>query len=124
MTPISTFLDGVVPSQLRGLAWLSMSDYAQIGAGTVVSDSGGGGTTTWAYGGSVACRVDPLSAGGGRITGGQIDERSTHAITVPPGVSVATDSRISVLGRGTFEVTASHTRTGAATQVFEVIQIS
>jgi hypothetical protein len=122
--PLSTFLNGTVPGQLRGLAWLSMSDYAQIGAGTVTSDTGGGGTTTWAYGSTVACRVDPLSAAGGRVTGGQIDERSTHVITVPPGVSVATDSRISVLDRGTFEVTATHTRTAAETQVFEVIQIS
>jgi hypothetical protein len=101
-----------------------VSEYARVGSGAIVDDGGGGGTTTWAYGGTVACRVDPLSAGGGRITGGQIDERSTHAITVPPGVAVSTDSRISVIGRGTFEVTASHTRTGAETQVFEVIQIS
>ena len=45
-------------------------------------------------------------------------------ITVPSGVIVSADSRISVIGRGTFEVTATHTRTAAETQVFEVIQIS
>jgi hypothetical protein len=121
--PLSTFLNGTVPSQLRGLAWLSLSDVGQIGAGTVTSDTGGGGTTTWAYSGTIACRVDPLSARGG-VTGGQIDERSTHRVTVPPGVSVSPANRFAVTGRGTFEVTATHTRTDAETQVFEVIQIS
>jgi hypothetical protein len=84
--PLSTFLDGTTPSQLRGLQWLSLSDYGRVGSGTVISDGGGGGTTTWAEGGTVACRVDPLGGGVGRSTGGQIDERSTHQVTVPPGV--------------------------------------
>ena len=43
--PNSTFLYETIPARLRGIAWLTMSDYAQIGAGTVVDDLGGGGTT-------------------------------------------------------------------------------
>jgi hypothetical protein len=27
--PLSTFLDGTTPSQLRGLQWLSLSDYGK-----------------------------------------------------------------------------------------------
>jgi hypothetical protein len=121
--PLSTFLDGTAPSQLRGLNWLSLSDLGTVGSGTVVSDGGGGGTTTWANGGTIACRVDPLGGAGGRVTGGQIDERSTHQVTVPPGVVVSPSNRFTVVGGGTFEVTATHTRTDAETQVFEVIQI-
>lgn len=122
--PLSTFLNGTTPSQLRGLNWLSMSDLGTVGSGTVISDGGGGGTTTWAEGGTVACRIDPLSGGGGRVTGGQIDERSTHQVTVPPGVVVSASDRFTIVNGGTFEVTATHQRTAAETQVFEVIQIS
>jgi hypothetical protein len=121
--PLSTFLDGTTPSQLRGINWLSLSDYGRVGSGTVISDGGGGGTTTWAEGGTIACRVDPLS-GNSRVTGGQIDERSTHQVTVPPGVVVSPSNRFTLIGGGTFEVTATHTRTAAELQVFEVIQIS
>jgi hypothetical protein len=71
--PLSTFLDGTTPSQLRGLQWLSLSDLGRVGSGTVISDGGGGGTTTWADGGTIACRVDPLGGGVGRP-----DRRTFH----------------------------------------------
>jgi hypothetical protein len=122
--PISTFLNGSVPSRLRGLQWLSLSETGQIGAGTLIDDTGGGGLTMWAYSGTVPCRIDPLAAGTGRLTGGKIDERSTHVVTTPTGTTVTTDNRFVIAGRGTFEVTATRDRTAGETVVFEVLKIS
>jgi hypothetical protein len=120
--PIATFLNGSVPNQLRGAAWLALSDVGQVGSGTIIDDGGGGGTMVWAYAGTIPCRIDPLSAGSG-ITGGQIDERSDHMVTVPPGTTVTSDDRFAITGRGTFEVTATRERTAQQTQVFEVLKI-
>lgn len=123
--PLGTFLNGGAAIRLRGLQWLALSDAGRIGAGTVVSDSGGGGTTTWAYGGTIACRIDPLGMGRqGDVVGGRIDERSTHIVTMPAGTPVSSNSRVSITNRGTFEVTAVRTRTDEWTSRLEVIQIS
>jgi hypothetical protein len=121
--PLSTFLNGVAPNQLRGAAWLALSDVGQIGAPGLIADDGGGGVAiTWVYSGTIPCRIDPLSSGSG-ITGGQIDERSDHMVTVPPGVGVTAANRFLIDGRGTFEVTATRERTAQQTQVFEVLKI-
>jgi hypothetical protein len=123
--PLSTFLNGTVPSQLRGLQWLALSDTGIIQRGTAASDSGGGASFAWAAVGTVACRVDPINAfGNSRVTGGQIDERSTHVVTVPPGSSVTTRDRFAVSGRGTFEITAVRQLTAEMAHNFEVIEIS
>ena len=122
--PRSTFLNGRSPTQLRGLAWLSMSETGAVMARTTTSDAGGGATYTWAAGASVPCRIDPIGdRGDSRVVGGRIDERSTHVITVPANTSVPTSSRFSITGRGTFEVTATRDRTAELTHVFEVVQI-
>lgn len=121
----ATFLRGRAPTQLRGLAWLSLSDTAIVQAGTVVSDGGGGGTTSWAAAGTFACRVAPLTNRPmNREVGGQIDERSTHVLTTPPSSSIDVKNRVVVVNRGTFEVTGVRSRTDAYTNVCEVIQIS
>jgi hypothetical protein len=120
--PLGTFLNGSEITQLRGLRWLALSDLGQVGVSTIVSDSGGGGTASWTYGGTVPCRIDPLSAGSG-ITGGQIDERSDHMVTVPPDVSVSSNDRFLIANRGTFEVTATRERTAQESRVFEVLKI-
>lgn len=123
--PLSTFLNGGAPSQLRGLAWLALSDRGSVLVGTATSDSGGGATQAWVAAGTFDCRVDPINAfGNSRITGGVIDERSTHIVTAPPGTSVSTSNRFAITGRGTFEVTAVRDRTAEQTHTFEVIQIS
>jgi hypothetical protein len=83
---LTTFLNGRAPQ--RGLAWLALSDTGYILSLTTTSDSGGGASTVWAPSGTVSCRVDPLSGGGSRITGGAIDERSTHMVTAPSDTSV------------------------------------
>jgi hypothetical protein len=119
---ISTFLNGQTPTQLRGLMWLALSDLGQVGSGTITDDSGGGGTATWSYGGTVACRIDPILPSS-RITGGAIDERSTHVVHVPTGTTVLPQNRFLIAGRGTFEVTATTEQTAELSSSFEVIQL-
>lgn len=121
--PLASFLNGGTVSQLRGLAWLALSDRGNPLTLTSTDDSGGGASQSWTAGGTVDCRVDPLTAQS-RVTGGQIDERSTHLVTVPPGTSVNASDRFAIAGRGTFEVTATRQRTAEQTTTFEVIQIS
>lgn len=121
----STFLDGRDPVRLRGLLWLALSDVGQRGTATVTGDSGGGASSSWAYSGTIPCRVDPLADRSDRsLLAGRIDERSTHLITVPSGVVVSSNDRFVVAGRGTFEVTATRQQTGEAAVSFEVLRIS
>lgn len=123
--PLSTFLNGQNPDQLRGLMWLALSDTGYLVSGTITDDSGGGGTMTWTAGTvGIPCRVDPVTGrGADRMTGGAIDERSTHVVTVAPGTTITAASRFAVDGRGTFEVTATHSQTGELASVFEVIAL-
>jgi hypothetical protein len=123
--PISTFLNGGTATQLRGLQWLAFDDLGQILSSTFTSDSGGGGTAGWAtVGTTVACRIDPLGNRLSHPTGGRIDERSTHLVTLTAGAAVLAENRFVITGRGTFEVTATRTRTAGLTQVFEVVEAS
>lgn len=123
--PLSTFLNGGAATQLRGLRWLALSDAGSIGAGSVVSDGGGGGSVTWTFGTAVPCRIDPI---GGRsqdsLVAGRIDERSTHRVTVPSGTDLTGANTFAISGRGTFEVTAVPSRTAEWTRVFEVVEAS
>lgn len=122
--PISTFLNGRPSQRLRGLAFFSLSELGYSQALTTVSDGGGGGTASWTSGGTIACRIDPLGGADARVIGGRIDERSTHVVTIPAGGTIPTDARFAIIGRGTFEVTATHQRTAEWVARFEVIQIS
>lgn len=119
---MSFFQAGAV-TQLRGLAWMALSDVGQVGAGTTVDDSGGGVTTGWAYGGSVPCRIDPLTDNESLVAG-RVSDRSTHIVTVPPGTPVTTSSRFVIAGRGTYEVTGVQDRTGELMRFFEVVQVT
>lgn len=121
--PLSTFLRDHPPTALRGLQWLALNDTAVIQRRTATSDSGGGASYVWAAYGTVECRVDPINMGSGRLTGGRIDERSTHVITCPTDAVVTTNDRAFVSGRGTFEVTQLRDRSDALTTVFEAIQL-
>lgn len=123
--PLSTFLNARNPTQLRGLAWLALSEAGFVVAGTAASDSGGGVTQTWTAGSvSVPCRIDPVTDQSRRLVGGRIDERSTHVVTVPAGTSLSAADRFAITGRGTFEITATHEQTGEMARMFEVIQLS
>lgn len=117
------FLNGGTIAQLRGLAWLSLTDIGMIGAGTVTNDGGGGGTTTWNYGSGMPCRVDPL-LGDESVIASRLSDDSTHVITVPPGTTVAAANRFAITGRGTFEITAVRTRTLEPFTFFEAVQVS
>lgn len=120
--PFSTFLDGRSATQLRGLEWLSLSDTGHVVRATATDDSGGGISQVWQTAGSaLPCRLDPVSTGPGRVTGGRIDERSTHMVTVPAGTAVGAGERFAIDGRGTFEVTAVRDRTGEWSHQFEVV---
>jgi hypothetical protein len=120
--PISTFLNGGTITQLRGAAWLALSDLGQVGAGTVSDDGGGGGTAAWAYGGTVPCRLDPITSNES-LMAGRVSDRSTHLITVPPNLTVLTSNRFAITGRGTFEVTAVRERTGEQLRFIEAVEI-
>lgn len=120
--PISTFLSGGPLNQLRGAAWLGLADSGQVGAGTVTDDGGGGVTTGWTYGGTVPCRIDPLTSNE-TLAAGRISDRSTHLVTVPPGTPVTTSSRFVIANRGTYEVTGVQDQTGEMLRFFEVVQV-
>lgn len=110
---------------LRGLEFWALSEQGWNLRGTFVSDQGGGGTATYVSGGTVSCRIDPLArAGDERVVGGRLDDRSTHKVTVPAGTDVTTPDRFQIAGRGVYEVTAVHDRTGELTKVFEVVSAS
>jgi hypothetical protein len=65
-----------------------------------------------------------VTFGAGRVTGGRIDERSTHVVTVPTGSTVNAEDRFRITGRGTFEVTATRERTDDWSVVFEVLEVT
>lgn len=126
--PFGTFLNGRAATQLRGLAWLTLSEYAQIGTRTYVSDGGGGATETWTYGGTIPCRIDAVAGLGVSedIIANRLSDRSTHLITLPGGTiggTATSSSRIRVVGRGTFEVTAIEERTAEWMRFAETAQV-
>jgi len=111
------------PIQLRGLAWLALSDTGHFLTRTIADDTGGGGIASWSYGDVTPCRIDPLSARED-VTASRISERSTHLVTVPPGTPVETDDRFLIDNRGTYEITGVQDRTGERMRFFEVVQVT
>lgn len=120
--PITTALNDGTFVGLRGLAWFALSEHGRVGAGTLVDDQGGGVTSTWAYGGTIPCRIDPL-AGRELLAAGKISDRSTHLVQTPPGTDVTLNNRFWVDGRGIYEVTGVQERTGEPLRTFEVVKI-
>lgn len=121
--PITTFLNGRTDYiQLRGMAFMALSEVGYVVAGSVTSDAGGGGTTTWVAGTvGIPCRVDALG-GGESVTAGQISENSTHQITLPAATPIDEVNRFAITGRGTFDITAVPERTGEFLRVLEAVQ--
>lgn len=107
----------------RGVALLAFGDVGQVGAGSIVSDGGGGGTLTWAYGGDVPCRLDPLT-GGESSASARLVDRSTHLLSVPAGTSLTAASRFRVTGGGTYEVLAVRDATDEPARFAEVVAVA
>lgn len=107
----------------RGVALLAFGDVGQVGAGSVVSDGGGGGTLTWSYGADVPCRVDPFT-GGESIAAARLMDRSTHLLTVPAGTGITAASRFRITGGGTYEVLAVRDATDEPARFAEVVAVA
>jgi hypothetical protein len=126
--PFGTFMDGRNPVQLRGLEWLSLSDEGHHVTQVSTDDQGGGVTQVWtSQAGTIPCRIDPVGSRTSRVTGGAIDERSTHVVTVPAGTAlggtVSAGNRFAIDGRGTFEITVTRDRTAEWSREFEVVAL-
>lgn len=89
-----------------------------IATRTVVSDGGGGQTIAYNYGGTpVACRIGPVGGGeasttqGGSTRGDQIDDRTTHVLTLAHDTVIEETDRVRASGTD-YEVTAVRKRPG------------
>ena len=121
--PFATGADGIVPTQLRGLAYLALSESGTVLNLSGTSDGGGGGTLSWTAGSAMPCRVDTIRGGEGLVAE-RIDDRTTHLIRVPPETSVGHEDRFAVANVGTFEITAVQTRTREWTRTLEAVQVN
>lgn len=121
---LGTYLNGGTIAQLRGLAFLSLSDSGiWIQASGTTGDSGGGrGSITWGTAGTLPCRLDPL-VGSENVVADRLNDRSTHQITLPPATAITTDDRI-VIDSNTYEVTALRDRTAESLRVIEAVKLS
>jgi HK97 gp10 family phage protein/SPP1 family predicted phage head-tail adaptor len=91
-------------TSMRGVLNDSLPDSAVIQSRTYTSDSGGGGTATWTAGGTVACRIAPVS-GDERAIGGRLSPDAKWIVTLPANTSVSEDQRLVISGT-TYEVEA------------------
>lgn len=121
MTPISTTAHDVVPTRLRGLAFLALSQTGRVLTRTLTDDAGGGQTEGYTSGSDLPCRIDPVGGGESEIAN-RIDERTTHKITVPPATVVSAADRFQIDGVGSFEITAVRTRTDESVRVLEAVE--
>jgi head-tail adaptor len=93
---------------MRTVLNTSLSGTAVIQSQSFTDDGGGGGTLAWTAGGTVSCRVAPLT-GTEREMGERIASDADWLITLPGTASVTTNSRIVVTGsghNGTYEALA------------------
>lgn len=107
-------------TQLRGIAWMALEDTGYVVRGTVTDDAGGGGTHTFSTVGTYSCRIDPLGSRSGEIAN-QINERTTHIITVPPETSVTESDRFRIDGID-YEITAVRSRTQEPIRELEAVK--
>jgi SPP1 family predicted phage head-tail adaptor len=120
MAPISTFLNGRAPTQLRGAAFLALSDSAHLVRGTVTDDQGGGATTSWATSGTIPCRIVAIT-GYEFEAADRLSDRSTHRVTLPADADVNVTDRLAIDGKGNWQVVAVRDLTAEPTHVIEVV---
>lgn len=110
-------------TQLRGAAWLALDDTGYVirnTAGTAGDDAGGGYTEARGTAGTYACRIDPLGSRGGEIAN-QVNERTTHIITVPPLADVTENDDFKI-GSQEYEITAVRSRTLEPIRELEAVE--
>ena len=120
--PLATSLDGVAPTQLRGLAFLSLSATGHRVTLAGSSDAGGGVTRTASSGSTIPCRVDALNVLVSEVAH-QIEDRSTHLIQLPAETAIENDDRFVVDSVGTFEITAVRTQTRGWIRKLEAVKL-
>ncbi len=117
---LSTFTNDKVPTQLRGAAWLSLTDEGNWLTLSGSTDSGGGATITWGTAGTaLPCRLDPLT-GSESVVADRLDDRSTHQVTTLPQTGVSHKDRWEI-DSTTYEVTAVRDQSDEFLRVFEVV---
>lgn len=113
-----TFLKDTPPT--RGLATFALTETANVLSGTVIDDGGGGGTAVVTAGGTIACRIDTLTASE-RQAVGRISDASTHLVTLPANTTITAAADLAIAGRGTFEVTGVHEHSNELARFVEVV---
>lgn len=90
--------------------------------GTLVSDGGGGGSISYTSGGTVACRVAPIS-GTEREIADRISSDAEFVITLPHSANVTTDAKLAISG-STYSVEAIRDRSYEITTRVEAVKDS
>lgn len=111
-------------ARMRTIAQDALPGTAVIQNGTLTSDSGGGYTEAFTprTGGTVACRLAPVS-GNEREEGDRINADADYIITLPATTTVETDDRI-VIGAITYNVVAVRDRSWEVTRRVEAQKVN
>lgn len=109
--------------RMRTVANRALPGTAIIHGGTTTSDGGGGYTETFGprAGGTVACRVAPLTGSEGE-QGDRIAADADYIITLPAETTVETDDRIDIAGV-TYNVVAVRDRSWEITRRVEAEKV-
>ncbi len=90
---------------MRDVTRAALPETATISRKTAVSDGAGGRTETWAdIATAVPCRVGPAAGGETGMSGGRIEDESTHVVTFSAGQDITEADRLTVAGQS-YEVT-------------------
>lgn len=123
MSPLGTFLNGRDPVQLRGVAYLALSESGTWLTNSGTSDAGGGASSTWTTAGSaIPCRVDALTTGSEGIVAERLDDRSSHQIMVPPDTPITHNDRF-LAGTVTYSITAVRHESAEWLRVLEAVEL-
>jgi len=104
----------------RGAITEALTETANILAGSVIDNLGGGGTVVMGTSEDIRCRIDSMGGDEGEIAE-RLSDRSTHLVTLPPGTEIVVADDLSIDGRGIYEVTAVREYTGEHARFIEVV---
>jgi head-tail adaptor len=116
-----TLLTDAELTSMRATASQALPGTAVIQSQSFASDGGGGGSLTWAAGGTVDCRLAPLG-GTEREIADRISSDADYIVTLPYDASVTTNSRLIINGGGTFNVEAIRDRSWHTSTRVEVVR--